>query len=105
MIRKMHYAGAVRTPRMNILGGWAACCSGEKAERIKAEGLNTYDIGGVTCAACKRTMAKDARLAVLLLDPAPPEEPTAPECNIPAPDHCSCAVCDPPTTNAEGEES
>jgi len=56
---KIHYSGGVRTPRVKILPGWAACCSGEKAERIRAAGANTYDPTEVTCAACKRVMAKD----------------------------------------------
>jgi hypothetical protein len=56
---KIHYAGGVRTPRMKILPGWAACCSGEKAERIRAAGNNTYDPTEVTCTSCKRIMAKD----------------------------------------------
>jgi len=64
---KIHYAGAVKTPRMRILGGWSACCYGDKAERIRAEGRNTYDIGEVTCAACRRMMAKDERVAAVMM--------------------------------------
>lgn len=56
---KIHYAGAVRTPTMKVLPGWAACCSGDKAERIRSTGANTRDPALVTCAACKRMMAKD----------------------------------------------
>jgi hypothetical protein len=42
-----------------LAASWAACCSGEKAERIRAAGTNTRDPALVTCAACKRVMAKD----------------------------------------------
>ena len=55
----IHYAGGVRTARMMILGGWAACCSGDKAERIKMAGNNTIDPRDVTCKACLRVMDKD----------------------------------------------
>jgi hypothetical protein len=61
-IKKIHYAGAVNTPRMKILPGWAACCSGDKADRIRANGNNTMNPKDVTCAACRRIMAKDSRL-------------------------------------------
>jgi len=56
---KIHYAGTVRTPRLKILGGYAACCSGNKAEIIWIAGHNTQDPAQVTCEACKRMMAKD----------------------------------------------
>jgi len=58
-MKKIHYSGAVRTPRTKILPGWAACCSGVKADRIRADGNNTADPAKVTCAACLRVMAKD----------------------------------------------
>ena len=57
--RKLHFAGAVRTPRMMILAGWAACCSGYRAEQIREEGRNTHDREAVTCRACLRVMAKE----------------------------------------------
>lgn len=57
-MKAIHYAGAVRTARMRVLPGWAACCSGDKADRIRAEGQHTYDPTKVTCTACKRVMAK-----------------------------------------------
>jgi len=56
---KIHYSGAVRTPRTKILPGWAACCSGPKADKIRADGNNTADPDKVTCAACLCVMAKD----------------------------------------------
>jgi len=54
----IHYAGGVRTARMMILGGWAACCSGDKAERIRATGKNTLVLDEVTCKACLRVMSR-----------------------------------------------
>ena len=62
MTRKIHYAGRVRTPKTLILPGWAACCSGEKAHKIRADGAHTYVIEEVNCAACLRMMAKDELL-------------------------------------------
>ena len=59
----IHYAGAVQTPTVRILGGWAACCSGDRARRIRAEGRHTYDLLAVTCRTCLRVMARDPRLA------------------------------------------
>lgn len=44
---------------MRILAGWAACCSGYKAEEIAKAGAHTRDVSAVTCKACLRTMAKD----------------------------------------------
>lgn len=63
--RQIHYAGPIRTSRMRVLPGWAACCSGDRAERIRAEGAHSYVIGEVTCRACLRTMARDPQLARL----------------------------------------
>lgn len=54
----LHYAGPVRTKRMRILPGWAACCSGEKAEKIRALGHNTMLPGAVTCQACLKIMGR-----------------------------------------------
>ena len=59
---KIHYAGSVKTPRMRIIPGYAACCSGEKAERIRAAGNNSLDPNKVTCVACKRVMEKDTSI-------------------------------------------
>lgn len=58
-MKVIHYSGAVRTPRTNILAGWAACCSGVKAEQIRAKGNSTRNPSEVTCRACLRVMAKD----------------------------------------------
>ena len=59
---KIHYSGEVRTHNMRILPGWSACCSGEKAERIRAAGNKSTNPDKVTCTACKRVMAKDTRI-------------------------------------------
>jgi hypothetical protein len=56
----LHYAGPIRTTTTYILAGWAACCSGDRAVRIRAEGRNTYIPERVTCKACLRMMALDA---------------------------------------------
>ena len=58
-MKVIHYSGAVRTPRTRILAGWAACCSGFKAEQIRANGNNTSDASEVTCRACLLVMSKD----------------------------------------------
>ena len=77
MTPRIHYAGAARYGRTRILAGWAACCSGTKADRIRATGQHTYVPAGVTCAACRRVMAKagivvEAMVALLDADDAPP---------------------------------
>ena len=60
-MKAIHYAGKMRVQLKRsfqvILSGWAACCSGEKAEKIRAGGNNTYDRNKVTCKACLRKMA------------------------------------------------
>ena len=66
----VHYAGAMGIHRKNgrytkILAGWAACCSGELAEKIREIGNHTYDKSLVTCAKCKKQIAaEDAGLAM-----------------------------------------
>ena len=56
---KIHYAGPVRTRTMKIIPGWAACCSGPQAEKIRKEGNNTINPDEVSCLACRKIMAKD----------------------------------------------
>jgi hypothetical protein len=63
MTKKIHYAGRIKTPRILILPGLTACCSGRKAQEILADGTHTYVVEEVTCAACLRMMAKDALLS------------------------------------------
>jgi hypothetical protein len=52
----IHYAGELRTKRLHILPGFAACCSGDKAWRIRVNGSNTKDSDNVTCQACLKRM-------------------------------------------------
>ena len=58
MTTKIHYAGALTAGRTHVLAGWAACCSGSRAEKIRREGLNTYDPALVTCAKCRQMMVR-----------------------------------------------
>ena len=48
----IHYAGEIVTATSTTLAGWAACCSGRKAERIRADGSHTYRASEVTCGRC-----------------------------------------------------
>jgi hypothetical protein len=57
--QKIHYAGAVQTPTMNILPGWAACCSGHAAYAIRRAGAHTRAVSAVTCKKCLRVMHQD----------------------------------------------
>jgi hypothetical protein len=57
----MHYAGHVQWTNLkgektNILPGWSACCSGKRAEMIRARVQHTYERSEVTCLACLRTL-------------------------------------------------
>lgn len=60
----MHYAGRLviknyRTNRVtHIGGGYAACCSGERAVHIAEEGHNTRDQYSVTCKSCLAQIAR-----------------------------------------------
>jgi len=56
-MRKIHYAGALSRRGMRIFSGWAACCTGPRAEKIRASGANTLDVSLVTCKSCLRTMS------------------------------------------------
>ncbi len=63
MSRVIHYAGALSwrsaAERMtSVTAGFAACCSGERAERIARDEAHTYDLTAVTCGACKRAMQR-----------------------------------------------
>lgn len=57
--RPIHYAGGVlyrsgRTLRgcTRMLPGWPACCYGDRAEKIAADGEQSWDITRVTCPKC-----------------------------------------------------
>lgn len=58
---KIHYAGELRYTKTDgttteIYGGWAACCFGPRAEKIKLAGTHTYDSAKVTCGTCQKLM-------------------------------------------------
>ena len=61
MKKPIHYAGPIRAQLKSsfriVLPGWAACCSGERAERIRERRQHTRIAADVTCAACLRLMA------------------------------------------------
>lgn len=63
MTRKhlVHYKGALEYTRadgqtVSILAGYAACCSGRRAERVAAKGNHTLTPEAVTCRGCLTRM-------------------------------------------------
>lgn len=63
----IHYAGGLRwaTARntvTTVLAGWAACCSGRRAEAIRRRGMHSYLPEAVTCKSCKAAIARAAIL-------------------------------------------
>ncbi len=63
----LHYAGSLRIHTRHkkggssltvISGGWAACCSGTRAMKIRETGQHSYDREAVTCKACLKLMQK-----------------------------------------------
>ena len=60
-MKTIHYSGGVQTSRGEWLPGWPCCCSGDKAEAIGNAGNQSRLPHRVTCAACKRRMAKEVR--------------------------------------------
>jgi hypothetical protein len=64
--RSMHFSGALelkdgRGTVITIVAGWAACCSGKRAETIRAAGETTPDPSLVTCSKCLARMGKAFR--------------------------------------------
>lgn len=66
---KIHYAGSLSFTKSNgvrveISAGFAACCSGGRAEAIAKNGLHTYDRRDVTCERCAHAIlaSMDVRL-------------------------------------------
>lgn len=61
----VHYAGSLvyrtSTRVVTILPGWAACCSGPKAVKIRRDGNNTLDRAQVTCKTCLLRISKELR--------------------------------------------
>ena len=40
--KKIHYAGPIRTHRVRVLAGWAACCSGSRAVQELRQTVGSY---------------------------------------------------------------
>ena len=57
-IKCLHYAGEIQHANGHILPGWAACCSGDRAYKIRDIGAHTYHRGQVTCKACIKMIDK-----------------------------------------------
>lgn len=62
---KMHYAGALDIQRTDgsithILAGFAACCSGDRTRKIRAQGNHTYNPSDVTCVRCQKLLTDSA---------------------------------------------
>jgi hypothetical protein len=60
---RIHYRGALRVPHSDgrvteILGGFAACCSGDAAWTVRGLGTHTDDRAKVTCRRCLALIAK-----------------------------------------------
>ena len=55
--RRVHYAGCLtwfrRGTRTTVFAGFAACCSGIKADGIRRSGNSTFERTHVTCAPCR----------------------------------------------------
>ena len=58
MAKSIHYAGEIRTPTLHVFGGYAACCSGQRAYDVRAEGNHTMDRSDVTCGSCLKMLAR-----------------------------------------------
>ena len=61
----IHWAGGCRVPygKTGItvcLAGWPCCCSGDRAERIRRQGLQTDEVDQVTCKACRKMLERAA---------------------------------------------
>ncbi len=58
MNKALHYSGEIKHANGHVLPGWAACCSGDRADKIRADGSHTRHRGQVTCKACLKMIAK-----------------------------------------------
>ncbi len=61
---RIHYAGEMlcrsgKDGVLHLLGGFAACCYGDRAVRIRRERRSTHDRALVTCKACRAVMARE----------------------------------------------
>ena len=58
-MERIHWSGGVSLPGKKMLKGWPACCSGDRAYAIRAEGMmNSVDPSAVTCKRCRALMVK-----------------------------------------------
>lgn len=55
-VKKIHYSGGIVYSNGNRLPGWPCCCSGERANRIRQEGIQSNFINNVTCKVCLRML-------------------------------------------------
>lgn len=57
---RLHYSGGLRYRSrgrlVRVLAGWAACCSGEAAQRVADLGLHTDEPEEVSCLKCLRLL-------------------------------------------------
>lgn len=64
MSKKIHFIGGGEYKNSrgfhSMLRGWAYCCSGDKAARIKENGNGTYDMNDVTCDRCWDNLLKSS---------------------------------------------
>jgi hypothetical protein len=61
--KKVHYAGSIqykakKGPIVTIAPGFAACCTGDRAQKIALEGMHTYRTTNVTCAHCQKLIER-----------------------------------------------
>ena len=59
----IHYAGALRWTtadgfHVSVAAGFAVCCAGDRAQRIRANGRTSYRRADVTCKACLRNLER-----------------------------------------------
>lgn len=71
--RATHYEGGMTIGTTTWLPGWPCCCSGRRAEAIRAAGNLTSDRGRVDCRACLRQLRRhEASRAVGQVASRPP---------------------------------
>jgi hypothetical protein len=65
---KIHYSGEVCYDAggltVHVTGPWAACCSGDRARRIRRTGRHSSEVGEVTCKLCLAILAKRVHCTV-----------------------------------------
>ena len=56
---RTHYAGEIFTATSHTLPGWAACCSGDRARKIRADGAHSVVAADVDCKRCLARIKSD----------------------------------------------